>query len=394
MAWKGARSRVRWKDERTADREPARHRLNGEGSAAQSAPDPQPDVLQPATPSLRIVVGRVAQEWLARDHDSALLADDPLLELDRLARALDDAVQHGAAPVIADDANRIMQRRLLELIQAELVREWSNHPEPPATNEMLRVLQALSQARLSLDPEWGYDPVALLTAPDGLGLVAEVAHDLRSPLTAILFLSDTLRRGHSGKLNSTQRRQVGLVYSATLALINVASDLIELARGGNHLAEGELRPFSIAETLESVHSIILPMAEEKGITVHVSGAEPDQRVGYPIALNRVLLNLATNALKFTDEGVVEITAKPLGRERVRFSVRDTGRGISAEAQKTLFFPFHNREDSGYRFSGSGLGLVIARRLVEAMGSELVLESRSGWGTRFHFDVRVPTAPPV
>jgi signal transduction histidine kinase len=110
-------------------------------------------------------------------------------------------------------------------------------------------------------------------------------------------------------------------------------------------------------------------------------------------LSRVLLNLTTNALKFTDHGYVELSATPAGRHDLEFSVRDTGHGISREALETLYQPFRRVESrrGGYCFSGTGLGLAICRRLVEAMGATLEVETKPAWGTRFHFRLEMEPA---
>jgi signal transduction histidine kinase len=104
----------------------------------------------------------------------------------------------------------------------------------------------------------------------------------------------------------------------------------------------------------------------------------------------VLLNLTTNALKFTAAGGVEIRVDEAEGDRVRCTVSDTGRGIPAEAMATLFEPFRRRQQRGdYAFSGSGLGLSICRKLVEAMGSELEVHTELGVGTRFAFTLELP-----
>lgn len=235
------------------------------------------------------------------------------------------------------------------------------------------------------------DFAAQLSGPDGLELLVEVAHDLRSPLTSILFLSETLRRGQSGDINEVQRRQLGIIYSAALSLISVASDVIELAGGGDRIEDKELSPFSVTETMESVRDIAQPLAEEKGLLLRILPPASDQRLGYAVALSRVLLNLTTNALKFTEQGFVEIVAREAGANRIEFSVRDTGNGIKPDVQARIFQPFRraSRADRRYQFSGSGLGLAISRRLLEAMGSELELETRPEWGTRFYFELFLP-----
>ena len=174
-------------------------------------------------------------------------------------------------------------------------------------SQLLRLLGAIEQVGQRLEADWSQHFADRLSSPDGLELVVEVAHDLRSPLTSILFLAETLQRGRSGPVNEIQERQLGLIYSAAFGLSSVASDVIELARGGDRLVDLDPIPFSVTDILESVRDIVQPIAEEKGLTVQLSTPEADFRVGHPVALSRVLLNLTTNALKFTAEGFVEVT---------------------------------------------------------------------------------------
>jgi signal transduction histidine kinase len=243
-----------------------------------------------------------------------------------------------------------------------------------------------------LEADWSQHFADRLSGPDGLELVVEVAHDLRSPLTSILFLAETLQRARSGPVNPVQERQLGLIYSAAFGLSSVASDVIELARGGDRLVDLDPIPFSVTDILESVRDIVQPIAEEKSLTVRLTPPEADFRIGHPVALSRVLLNLTTNALKFTAEGFVEVVAREAGGRAVEFSVRDTGRGIPPQSMATLYEPFRRRQKPGeYAFSGSGLGLSICRKLVEAMGSTLGVETAAGYGTRFHFVLDLPLA---
>src|SRR4029077_11511811 len=145
-----------------------------------------------------------------------------------------------------------------------------------------------------------------------------------------LFLAETLQREQSGPVNEVQRRQLGLIYAAALGLSSVASDVIELARGGDQLMEKEPTPFSVTAMLESVRDIVRPIAEEKRLAVRLLPPNVDYRMGHPVALSRVLLNLTTNALKFTREGYVEIVTQETGPLRIQFAVRDSGRGIDPE----------------------------------------------------------------
>jgi signal transduction histidine kinase len=233
---------------------------------------------------------------------------------------------------------------------------------------------------------------AHLTGHDAMQLIIEVAHDMRSPLGSILFLAERLRSMQSGPLTPVQERQIGLIYSAAFGLSALAGDVIELARGGEGLVHQRPIPFSIADLMQSVAAIVQPIAEEKGLTVRLVPPPADARVGQPAALNRVLLNLTTNALKFTAEGGVELAAIQRSRTRLEFSVSDTGRGIPHEVMETLFDAFRRRLKAGdYTFSSAGLGLAICRQLVASMGGDLSVDT-SDKGTRFHFEIELPLAP--
>jgi signal transduction histidine kinase len=256
--------------------------------------------------------------------------------------------------------------------------------------EAVRVLRAIERVQGALDRDSAQRFANKLSGPDGLEMVVEVAHDLRSPLASVLFLAETLRKGQSGAINPIQERQLGLVYSAAFGLSALASDVIELVRGGERLMDLHPVPFSVAETLQSVRDIVLPIAEEKGLTVKVIRPDSDSRVGHPAALSRVLLNLTTNALKFTSEGHVEVTCRAVTKSRIEFSVRDTGRGIPAEVLPTLFDAFRRRVKPGqFTFSSAGLGLSICRKLVSRMGGDLGVDTAPGQGTRFHFELELP-----
>jgi signal transduction histidine kinase len=257
--------------------------------------------------------------------------------------------------------------------------------------DMLGALGGIEQLHEATGPAAPCQVGARFGEPGGLGLMVEIAHDLRSPLSSILFLSETLHSGHSGEVNELQRRQLALIYSAALGLSGLVSNSIELGIGGEQLADSEPSSFSITETLQAVQCMVRPMAEEKALALHVRSEAFDHRLGHPVALSRALLNLTCNALKFTEQGFVQITAVAKHNTRVEFSVRDTGPGIDPEGLNRLYQPFHRSwPGAGFKFSGTGLGLAITRKLIAAMGSELQVDTGS-WGTRFYFEVDLPHA---
>ena len=325
----------------------------------------------------------LVDEWRLFAEDAISQAEVAAAMVDVVARVV-DASNGNQRPDTVPVAP--LTHRIVKLLRRRVI-QLGECLEPA---ECLALLRNIEQVATSLDPRWSERFQDRMTGPSGLDLIVEVAHDLRSPLTSILFLAETMSRGRSGPLTPLQERQLGLVYSAAFGLSAVASDVIELVRGGDRLVGQETQAFSVMEVIESVRDIVLPIAEEKGLELRCEGPAVDRRHGHPGALNRVLLNLTTNALKFTAEGYVEVKVVEVNDEIVECSVRDTGRGVPTAALPTLFEPFRRRQQSGdYAFSGSGLGLSICRKLVEAMGAELSITTVAGEGTRFSFRLVLP-----
>ncbi len=233
------------------------------------------------------------------------------------------------------------------------------------------------------------DLAACFAGQNAQELVVEMAHDLRSPLTSIMFLAEAMQLGQSGPINETQRRQLGLIRSAALCLCGAASDVLELSRGGDRLTDLEPAPFRISDVFRSVRDLARPLAEEKGLDLRFLAPELDERVGHDRAVGRVLLNLTTNALKFTERGFIEVAARELGDTRVEFSVRDTGPGLDPEGLGTLYQPFRTTAAARQHFSSSGLGLAICNKLVTAMGSRLDVRTHPDGGTKFTFELELP-----
>lgn len=339
---------------------------------------------------------RVARRWRAEASESGLTAAGDEDTVAGVLAALALAVDHGQPAYVTrlvPHPAPALTLQLAEMLQTELLTAWTTAPVPTAPTVILDTLTALDQVRQALARDASQELGVQFGGVHGLELLVEVVHDLRSPLTSILFLAETLQRGQSGVVTDLQRRQLGVIYSAALGLSSLVADAIEMARGGDELADDVPSPFSLSELMDSVRSIVRPMAEEKGLAIELALPERDHRLGLPVALSRVLLNLTTNALKFTEHGSVEIAAEQKAGTRVTLAVRDTGPGINPEALASLFQPFRRARDrAGYCFSGTGLGLAITRKLVEAMGSTLRLETRPGWGTRFYFDIDLPPHP--
>lgn len=304
---------------------------------------------------------------------TAFIAGDP---------GVDEEAQVGCGGIAA------LTLRLSDLLRQELLRD----PRGLCDGTLLDVMRRIEQCRARLDSRAHQEIAFLLTGANALELVVEFAHDLRSPLTSIMFLAETLRKGQSGEINDVQRGQLAIVYSAALGMVEVANDLMDLAGSevDQHWGRSPEERFSLHEVFESARNMVAPMVEQKRLDMGYLTPDQDVRIGYPVLLNRVLLNLLTNAIKFTDQGRIEMVAEDLGAGRVEFSVSDTGRGMGPAELESLYILFgRSQSKTGYHFSGTGLGLSICKRMVDMMGGELRVESRRGEGTRFWFEIDLP-----
>jgi signal transduction histidine kinase len=295
------------------------------------------------------------------------------------------AARHGGFESLAT-----VPAHYVEALRSALLAEILRSHVAVDGRELAQVLASLEAAHAWQAGDTHHDFTRHLASTDAVNAVVEIAHDMRSPLTSILFLVDTLRRGQSGPVTVIQERQLGLIYGAALGLNTLASDVIDAVRGGQRLVDGPPIPFSIAEVILNVCDTVRPVSEEKGLPVHCAMPTVDGRMGYPAALGRVLLNLVTNALKYTNEGSVSVGCNELGDTAVSFFVQDTGEGIPPHVMSMLFDGFRPSA-SGMRFSNAGLGLAICQSFLRAMGTTLEVESTPKIGTRFSFQVELPKA---
>lgn len=303
-------------------------------------------------------------------------------QLDEVIRWLGENLEHGSAtegpgpPVIA--------REYVSTLRANFLAELDATPGLDA-REVVRAFRKLDEAEDTWKRTDRGKFISRLTGSDCADAVVAIAHDIRSPLGSILLLVDSLRRAEKGQGNPIRERQLGLIYSATFGLSTTVSNLIDAARGD--IVQGEPLPFSVTETMLAVNAIVLPTCEEKGIPLVMRCPEHDTRIGHAAAIQQALLNLASNALRYTDAGSVTMGGTEVSPKRVEFRVEDTGPGIPDEVLGRLAYGFPP-EGVKLRFSSAGLGLAIVRTLIEAMGSTLEIDTGSK-GTRFSFILDLP-----
>lgn len=222
--------------------------------------------------------------------------------------------------------------------------------------------------------------------------LAMMSHEIRTPLNGVLGILGILQ---DEQLSPSQQRYVKTANSSGRALLTVLNDVLDFSK----LEAGKLgienRPFLIDPLVDSVVSLISPSASQKDIKIvsKIDKLVADAYIGDPDRIRQVLLNMASNAVKFTEAGEVSITvskrkkAKAAGSSMIRFSVKDTGLGIPKEKHPELFAEFSTIDASYARkFGGTGLGLAISKALVTVMGGDVDFKSKLGSGSEFWFDI--------
>ena len=222
--------------------------------------------------------------------------------------------------------------------------------------------------------------------------LASMSHELRTPLNGILGYTQILRRDPS--LTEKQNDGLGIIHQSADHLLAVINDVLDLAKIEARKLELHPTEFDLHDFVDGVQAFFQPRAREKNLLLETAFSPDLPRLvtGDAQRLRQVAFNLLGNAVKFTTRGGVVFSAEKIG-EKVRFSVSDTGPGIAPEDQLRLFEPFSQIGDHKRHAEGTGLGLNVSRGIVEQMGGRLLLESRTGWGSRFWFEILLPAAAP-
>jgi two-component system sensor histidine kinase BarA len=222
--------------------------------------------------------------------------------------------------------------------------------------------------------------------------LANMSHELRTPLNGVLGFTRQLKKT---QLNNNQRDFLETIDSSGNNLLQIINDILDFSKLDAGKVELESTPFALRDAINEVMTLLAPSIFDKGLEIHlnVDTRVPDELQGDPVRLKQIIINLIGNSIKFTRNGYIRLDVKYLGSHdyghHIKFIVSDTGIGIEASAKDKLFAAFGQADSSTTRkFGGTGLGLIICKKIVESMRGGINFTSEINKGSEFFFDIYI------
>lgn len=338
------------------------------------------DLLPEANSVIARIVAESRPEMLQDIDGASEIAESSWLEQEGIISFLGYPllVDHNILGVVGMFSKRHIPEHPLEALAAVVV-QISLSVHRHGMNEELRRAKELAEQATRAKSEF----------------LANMSHDIRTPMNGVLGMAQLLKKT---TLNEKQVKYVDGIAGSGELLLGIINDILDLSKiesGGLELAS---QPFNLRHALSELMDLIRSQAELKGLRLEFNfkPGTPELVRGDSVRLRQVVMNLLSNALKFTEQGSVALDIEGIettsGRAIFDIAVTDTGIGIRPERVNAIFEKFSQAEESTFRtYGGTGLGLAICKMLVEMMGGEIGVESKTGQGSKFSFHVFLETA---
>ncbi len=294
-----------------------------------------------------------------------------------------------------------LRTHALERSNGELAREGEQRTQ--AQQEVMRLNQELEvrvhERTMQLEMTNGELAMAMEEARSAnyakSAFLSSMSHELRTPLNAILGFAQILSSDRLPSTLEQKKEFAGHILKSGRHLLTLINEILDLAKVESGTVSLSLEPVGLDAILQECRDMIAPLASQRGIGMAFPDACPLNVLADRTRLKQILLNLLSNALKYNrEQGQVAIECVPHAGGRVRISVRDTGVGLDAEQLALLFQPFNRLGQEGGTEEGSGIGLVVTKRLVELMDGNIGVSSAPGEGSTFWIELRVVDAVPI
>ena len=328
-----------------------------------------------------IIFGYLAEEIIGK-NTCMLISDSYISQYDDYLRRLQGS---GGSQIVENNCKIEGKRKNGSTFPMQISLRQSSVFGQQTLIGLVRDITGLIEAEQELDTARGHAEAAMRAKSEFL---ASMSHELRTPLNGVLGMLELLE---FSSLETKQRSYLKTAHESAMSLLKIISDILDFSQGEAGQIVLERMQFDLHKTIEDTISMLAKEATIKGLEVncHIASDLPTVLMGDSVRLHQILINMMSNAIKFTHQGRVDLSVT-IGREAdeyisLRFEVTDTGIGIPLEKQENLFDAFTQEDTSTTRkFGGTGLGLSISKKLTELMGGEIGVRSTEGEGSTFWF----------